>query len=227
MRLACFSACLLVWLVLFSGGAGATKPRQPIVVTFVGDSVPAAINYVSTARDELEHGLVMHLDLQICRRLASEGCSYRGGTPPSALDALRNAGGTLGQILIVDVGYNDSDQTYREGMQEVVQAAVADGVSAIIWVNLRETRSNYYWTNVAIRTEAKLRPMIQVVDWNAASQGRAWFGSDGLHLNAAGAEGLADLLRPLILELAATHTFCGSAAAADANNKLCVRRLAG
>jgi hypothetical protein len=208
----------VVWLVC----SAAASARRPIVVTFVGDSVPAALDYVPAAREELSRGLVMRLDLLVCRRLATESCSFAGSTPPSALETVRDEGRELGQILIIDVGYNDSDASYREGMAEVVEAAEADGVRAIIWVNLRETRSNYYWTNVAIRAEAERRRFIQVLDWNAASRGRPWFASDGLHLNAAGAEGLAALLRPLIFELEDTNILCGSAAASPPQT-VCVR----
>jgi hypothetical protein len=175
---------------------------QRFEVTFVGDSVPAAIGYVGAAQQELARGLDVDLDLLVCRRLVTTGCRYRGSSPPSALDTIRSAGAGLGDVLVVDVGYNDSDQTYREGMDEVIRAAKAEGVKRIVWVTLRETRENYHWTNVTIRSEAKRWPIIEVADWNAYSQGRPWFGSDGLHLNAAGAEGLATFLRPLILEAA-------------------------
>ncbi len=222
MRLAALSACLLGGLVFWNGSSAAAEARRPIVVTFVGDSVPAAIDYVRAAREELGRGIVVHLDLQVCRRLASPSCAFAGSTPPSALETVHAEGRSLGQILIVDVGYNDSDTYYRRGMDEVVTAAERDGVRAIIWVNLRETRSVYRWTNLEIRTEASRRALIQVVDWNAASRGRPWFGTDGLHLNAAGAEGLVALLRPLIFELAGTNVLCGSAAAA-APHTVCVR----
>ena len=71
-------------------------------------------------------------------------------------------------------------------------------VEGIVWVTLRETRDIYRRTNVAIRSEAKRWPQVQVADWNAHSSGRPWFRDDGLHLNAGGASGLAALLRPLV-----------------------------
>lgn len=39
-----------------------------------------------------------------------------------------------------------------------------------------------------------------MADWNAASSGRPWFSGDGLHLCGAGAQGLADFLRPEVLD---------------------------
>ena len=40
-----------------------------------------------------------------------------------------------------------------------------------------------------------------LADWNAASSGKPWFGSDGLHLNSAGAFALSGLLREKVLGL--------------------------
>lgn len=171
-------------------------------MTFIGDSVPAAIDYVSIARAQLSRGLDVRLDLRVCRRLASRGCPYQGFTPPSALDVVRAERRSLGSVLVIDVGYNESASTYRAGMRQIIRTAFANGVKGIVWVTLRETRDIYHWTNIVIRSEAKLWPRVVVADWNSYSAGRPWFGPDGLHLNSAGAEGLVDLLRPIVLRAA-------------------------
>ena len=69
-------------------------------------------------------------------------------------------------------------------------------------MTLREERDIYRQTNVVIRTAAKRWPQLQVADWNAYSAGKPWFSSDGLHMGAAGAQGLAEFLRPYIFRAA-------------------------
>ena len=142
------------------------------------------------------------LDLRVCRRLAQLSCTYDGSTPPSALASVQAAGSSLGQVLVIDVGYNEGASTYRDGMRQLIRTALAHGVKGIVWVTLRETRDIYAWTNTAIRAEARRWPEVRVADWNRFSHGHDWFGGDGLHLNPAGAEGLAELLRPLVLAAA-------------------------
>ena len=105
----------------------------------------------------------------------------------------------LGGVLIVYVGYNESAFGYRKGIDRIMRAALAQGAKGVVWVTLREERDIYRQTNVAIRAAAKRWPQLYVADWNAFSHGKPWFSSDGLHMGAAGAEGLARFLRPFVL----------------------------
>ena len=181
----------------------AAAPAQPPVrVTIVGDSVPAALQFVAGARSTLARGFDVRFDVQVCRRLATTGCPYHGGIPSSALELVKGAGPSLGQVLVVDVGYNDDPAFYAKGMDDLIRAAGAGGVRRIVWVTLRETRDPYVRTDAVIRREAQRFPQVEVADWNAFSRGKAWFRSDGLHLNADGAAGLAALLRPFIVRAA-------------------------
>ena len=195
---------LVLAAALFAPGAGmpAAAPSQPISVTFVGDSVPASLNYVAAARRQLAKGLSVKLDLRVCRRLATTGCPYMGAIPPSALEAVEAAGPLLGDVLVVDVGYNEEARTYREGMRELIRSATSAGVKGIVWVTLRESNALYRSTNAVIRSEARRWRQVYVADWNAYSAGRPWFGTDGLHLNGAGAQALVALVRPLIFRAA-------------------------
>ena len=94
-------------------GATAAPARSPLPVTFVGDSVPASISYVPAAQAQLRRGLKVRLDLRVCRRLVQPSCTYQGETPPSALEVVEGYGRSLGRVLIVDVGYNESAHGYR------------------------------------------------------------------------------------------------------------------
>ena len=169
----------------------------------VGDSVSAALSYEPALELGIAKGFDVEFDLQVCRRLAAAGCPYNGSVPSSALAALQ-ARGAGSDVLVVDVGYNDDPTVYGGEMARIVRAAKALGVRQIVWVNLRETRGLYRRINAAIRTEARLFPLVQVADWNAWSAGKPWFRSDGLHLTDAGAEGLALMLRVYIVSAAKT-----------------------
>src|SRR4051812_15078158 len=91
---------------------GSTTASSPPRVTFVGDSVADSLEYIPAAEAALARGYDMRFDLRVCRRLASAGCPYAGGAPPSALDAVYASGTRIGQVLVVDVGYNDDPGRY-------------------------------------------------------------------------------------------------------------------
>jgi hypothetical protein len=184
----------------------APAAANPARVTFVGDSVPAAMSYSPAARAVLSRRLRLRFDLRVCRRLVAPSCPYQGATPSTALQAVRALGRSVGDVLVVDVGYNDTGATYGRGMRSVVRAARGQGARAVVWVTLRQAghyRSEYVRANTAIRTEAaRWGPHVVLADWNAFSAGATFFSEDGLHLSGAGAMSLARFLRPPILRAA-------------------------
>src|SRR5574340_528622 len=92
-------------VALGASGAADAGPR----VTLFGDSVAGSLVYVPQARDQLAAGIDLRLEAVPCRRLASPGCPYQGVRPASVLDVVQDsAPAALGQIVIVDVGYNES-----------------------------------------------------------------------------------------------------------------------
>jgi hypothetical protein len=177
--------------------------------------VPDSLQYVPEARQLLGKGLDLRLELTACRKLATPGCAYMGMHPISVLDIVEASPlVTLGNVVIVDVGYNEPAEHYDEGMSQVMTALVKLGVQHVLWVTMREQTDNYRWIDDVIRTDARRWPQLQVLDWDAASRGQDWFQPDGLHLNADGAIGLAQFLRPYVL--AACGTDCQSASAPPA-----------
>ncbi len=179
-----------------AGTAASAKTR----VTVIGDSIMASFDYVPSAARELGRGLELRSDNAVCRRLVAASCPYGGSTPATALDVVRANGRALGQVVVINVGYNDWSAVYD--VDRVMNALRAAGVRQVIWVTLREASSNaslYARSNARIRTADRKWRSLVVADWNAHSRGRPWFRSDGLHLTAAGASGLARLLRPLVV----------------------------
>jgi hypothetical protein len=87
-----------------------------------------------------------------------------------------------------------------------MRVALAQGASGVVWVTLREAGTYgalYRSTNAAIRRAARRWPEMRVADWMSYSAGKPWFGSDGLHMTAAGATELAAFLRPYVFRAAA------------------------
>ena len=118
------------------------------------------------------------------------------------LGVVQAAGRRLGDVLVVDVGYNEGPIGYGAGIDDVMRAALAQKATGVVWVTLRETRDLYRQTNEAIRRARRRWPQLEVADWNAFSAGKPWFASDGLHLTPTGAVELATFLRPYVLRAA-------------------------
>ena len=190
---------LLACTVVAAVASAATASRAAkLHVTFVGDSVPASIDHTAAAQQVLRNRYAIRLDLAVCRRLVTASCRFKGSRPRTALQAVQSYGSRLGDVLVVKVGYNESAQGYREGIDQVMRAAVRQGVHGVVWVTLRETRDVYRRTNVVIRTAAERWPQLVVADWNSYSAGQPWFRSDGLHLTGEGAEAMARFLQPYV-----------------------------
>jgi hypothetical protein len=186
-------------------GAEAAPANGPRVTMF-GDSIADSLNYVPDARAILGEGIDLRLELAPCRKLVPAGCVYNGVRPPSVLDIVKDSTlAQLGNIVVVAVGYNDPENNYETDMAQVVNALVDRGVGHVIWLKLREQTDDYRRINRIIEAQAPRWPELRVADWEAASRGKDWFNPDGLHLNAAGAVGMATLIRPFVL------TACGSA----------------
>jgi hypothetical protein len=199
---------------LSAESAATPGPR----VTMFGDSIAESLDYVPEARDLLAEGLDLRLELTPCRKLVPPGCAYQGTRPRSVLDIVQSSSlAQLGNIVVVDVGYNDPANNYATDMAQVVNALVDRGVGHVIWVTIREQSDDYRQINDVIRTQAPRWPEFRIADWESASRGQDWFNPDDLHLNAAGALGLARFIRPYIL--AACGSACPTAAQAPENTR--------
>lgn len=207
MRPALALVALVLGLVPLSSAYGAeTAPAAGPRVTVFGDSIADSFTYVPDARTVLADGIDLRLELAPCRKLVPVGCAYMGARPPSVLDLVTSSTlSGLGNIVVVAVGYNDPENNYETDMAQVVNALVDKGVGHVIWLTLREQTDEYRKINRTIAAQAPRWPELRVADWEATSRGKNWFNPDGLHLNADGAIGMANLIRPFVL------TACGSA----------------
>jgi hypothetical protein len=201
-RITTLAAALLACALLASQASAESSARPR--VTLFGDSVAAALTYPGKARTTLAKGLDLRIDAKVCRRLAETGCPYKGDRPPSVL-ALVEGAQSLGDLVVIDVGYNDVPSDYGADIDRVMQSVVRRGVTTVIWVTMQEKRPLYRTTNGAIRAAAARWPQIRIADWHAASRAqRSWFAGDGLHLSRSGALALARFLRPLVVAWSCT-----------------------
>jgi hypothetical protein len=213
---------------VLSPGAAGTAASPPPRVTIFGDSVADSLRYVPEARELLGNGLDLRLEIAPCRRLVSPGCPYQGVRPESVLDIVQFSPlVTLGDLVVVDVGYNEPAADYETDMSQVAIALVKLGVEHVLWLTMREQTDNYRSINDSIRTNARRWPQMQIVDWDAASRGQDWFQADGLHLNADGARGLATVLRANILAACGSPCQSAIAPAADLPKNLRRPRIKG
>lgn len=172
-----------------SSGAKLTR------VTLIGDSVAAAMAYEPSARKLLGQGIDLRLEVTVCRRVAQESCPYDGKRPLNVVQLARDAGAALGPVVVVAVGYNDYERTYRDDVAEALAALRKAGVERVLWVTLRAERQSYLAMNEDLTALAARHPELTLVDWNAASRTNPdWLQDDGIHLTNLGAVKMADLI---------------------------------
>ena len=196
---ACALGLVVAVALLAVASASASQAAKPRV-TVIGDSIAASFNYVPAATRYLGKGLDLRSDAVVCRRLVAASCPFQGSTPPTALEVIGARGGSLGSVVVINVGYNVWAAVYD--VDRVMRALRTAGVERVVWVTLREASTNaslYAQSNRRIRAANRRWKNLVVADWNAYSRGRPWFREDGLHLSVSGAHGLARLLRPLVL----------------------------
>jgi hypothetical protein len=156
-----------------------TTPPAPVAgpVTAVGDSIMLDIQPELTA--DLPGVAV---DGQVSRQ-------FQAGIGVVQAD---RAAGTLGKVLVVELGTNGA--IAPSDVDAMMQAA--SGVSRVVFVNVNVPR---YWAaadNAVLAAGVARHPGIAVLaDWNGLSATHPeWFTSDQVHLDPAGATALAALI---------------------------------
>lgn len=195
------AAVVAVCVLAGSAGAGKHAPYQH--VTIFGDSVAAALSWDPTAKDVLERGDRLTLELAPCGRLWTTGCF--SPPPPSVLTEVRTLGRRIGPTVVVLVGYNDDPHVYAQGIDGVLRAMHKRGVQQVLWLTLRPVYKQYRITNEVIRGAAHRFPWMKVVEWGNYSWGHpSWFGPDGIHFNGSGAVQFAEYLHRTLKEYGLT-----------------------
>jgi hypothetical protein len=102
------------------------------------------------------------------------------------------AAGTLGRVLVVELGTNGT--VTADGFDAMMQAA--SGVSRVVFVNVDVPRSWEAPDNAVLAAGVARYPGTAVLaDWYTLSSGHPeWFTADQVHLQPAGAQALANLV---------------------------------
>jgi hypothetical protein len=103
-----------------------------------------------------------------------------------------HAAGTLGSVLVVELGTNGTVTT--ADFDAMMQAAA--GVKRVVFVNVDVNRSWAAGDNQVLAAGVARYPGVAVLaDWYSESIGNpSWFTPDGVHLEPAGAQALAALI---------------------------------
>jgi hypothetical protein len=191
LALASVSAC-----VALAVPAAASTPTR---VTMITDSVATALLWDPGPFADFSAGLDVQGYAFGCRKLVVAGCPYAPGVnPPSVLDVIQELGTALGPIAVIDVGYNDVADAYSTGLDEVMQALLANGVQRVVWVTLEETQGVWRQIDEQIRAAPARWPELAVADWGPTATNKSWF-KDDVHLNHDGGVQLGAFLRPIVL----------------------------
>lgn len=102
------------------------------------------------------------------------------------------AAGTLGNVLVVELGTNGT--VTPTDFDAMMQAAA--GVTRVVFVNINVPRPWEAQDNAVLAAGVARYPGVAVLaDWNALSAGHPeWFTPDQVHLDPAGAQAMAGLV---------------------------------
>jgi hypothetical protein len=199
--LAAVAALALLGSLALAEGAPA-RADAAVRVTIFGDSVATAMEYDPSAKSVLARGVDLQLETAACRRLGDTSCPYDGVRPPNVIDRATQLGAQMGPVVVVAVGYNDYESNYAKNIDDAMAAFRKAGVQHVLWMTLLEERQSWADMNDTIRAAARKYPEITVIDWNAvAKQQPDWMQPDGVHLTAAGAEGMAATIEAALVQL--------------------------
>ena len=168
-------------LLLVTPTAGAQAQTAPLRVSIYGDSV------LLGAKEEL---LAAFADQQPAVD-AVEDRSLLG-----AIELFRQAGPTLGDVVVLDLGYNDAaDAAVFRGRIDEAMGALS-GVRRVLWLNQHDWGPGRAGMNAELAAAAARHPNLDVLDWNAevATHPDAVY-ADAIHLTPSGQTAMATLVR--------------------------------
>ena len=192
-----FLALLGVVCALSAAAPSASAASaQPGRITVIGDSVLTAVQWNDKPLSILEQGFPdMDLQIAICRTLTGESCPFDGQRPPNLVDLVHALGANIGATVVVEVGYNDSEDGFADAVDTSIQTLLAAGVQRILWLNYHVWDPRFAAMNTVLAQVASHYPQVTIVDWQSDSFIQySWFQGDGIHLVMPGALAIAALI---------------------------------
>jgi lysophospholipase L1-like esterase len=171
---------VLVVVVTTASAAAARKPVRTVVL--IGDSVMAALNptYTNAANTVIGGaGWRVVIDARV-NRTTAQGAAVAGAHGAQETDS-----------VVVMLGHNDGATPTLFGRRAGAVMQQLRAVPHVYWLTMREPR--YAGANQVLRSLTSQYPNLRLIDWAHRVQ-PGWTARDGLHLNGAGARGMASLI---------------------------------
>jgi hypothetical protein len=168
-------------LAMALAGSSSAQTPTALRVAVIGDSV------LLGAKEELLAGFA---DQQVTVD-AVEDRSLLG-----AIGLFRSAGPALGDVVVLDLGYNDSsDPAVFRGRVDDAMTALA-GVRRVIWLNQHDWGPGRAGMNAELTAAASRYANLDVVDWNAEVAAHPdYVYADAIHLTPTGQPAMAAAVR--------------------------------
>lgn len=174
-------------------------------ISLIGDSTLTGVRWYADYGPLTRFNFV--LSAESCRRTFEPSCISREGyRSATAIQAMKNLHGELGEVLVVMSGYNDPIGSIDDAIDAVVDEAREQGVDHVVWLSLRTSADVDYsdpqeqssintfreYNEQLFAAASDSDEFLQVADWATYSNGAsAWFEYDGVHLTAKGADAVA------------------------------------
>lgn len=126
--------------------------------------------------------------------------TYMGQPVTSGLDEIKANAGRIGDVIIVELGYNDClSSTFPAAIDQILTELTVQDVPTVLWSMMSTlNRPEFASCNSALTAATKRWPTLRLIDWDAYSHAHPeWFANDGIgvHLEAAGRTAYATFLR--------------------------------
>lgn len=169
---------------------GAPTTTEPVTTTS-STGVPAVPGPVTAVGDSIMIDMQPYLETDIPGVTVDGVVSRQFETGIGVVQADR-AAGTLGSVLVVELGTNGS--VTPSDFDAMMQAA--SGVKRVVFVNINVPRPWEAADNAVLAAGVARYPGVAVLaDWNTLSTPHPeWFTPDQVHLEPAGAEAMAALV---------------------------------
>jgi hypothetical protein len=115
---------------------------------------------------------------------------------------IRSHAGDFDDHLVIELGYNDgyNAAVFRQRAEAILNMPEVRAVPHVYWLTLRNTTGNYGAANQVLRDLDQRYPNLTLLDWHAVSVAEPRVMTrDGIHLTAAGADAMADMITEALL----------------------------
>jgi hypothetical protein len=194
-------------LAAFAFGAARTDALPPggPPVLLIGDSVGTGMSWHDDAIAVMEKNLAVDWQVAICRRLIGESCDPGDGEaiPPTLVD-LVNSMPSVPPTVVVEMGYNDFEDTFSDAVDDAMQVLIAKGAKHVLWLTISNSVNVPYGDlNAVLEAKTAEYPELQLVDWNKYSINHIaqWFQPDNVHLLDKGGVAMAHLIHSAVIAL--------------------------